>query len=123
MLALNEVELAVSKYLNNQWSVDQFEDWFYDNSRSMFGESPEVLSACMSIDEALSRYHFEGERMDLLKTDLAAIGFRLSERPMFRISIERCTANVVSFSSLKRQSEFLHSPSQSVRYHTAFAAV
>jgi hypothetical protein len=55
---LADLPKAVAVYQNGCMSLDQFEDWFRTNSRGMFGESPEVLEACLSIDAAFSELRY-----------------------------------------------------------------
>ena len=58
MPLLAELPKAVAAYRSGYMSLDQFEDWFRTNSRGMFGENPQVLETCLSIDAAFSELRY-----------------------------------------------------------------
>jgi hypothetical protein len=60
MLSLADLSREISAYQCSKISLDAFEDWFRTVSSGMFGESEEVLRACISVEEAFSKLHFEG---------------------------------------------------------------
>jgi hypothetical protein len=59
MPSMEDLARAVADYRDRKISLDDFEDWFRDNSRGMFGESPDVLEACLLFEAAFSRLRFE----------------------------------------------------------------
>lgn len=54
MPLLADLSQAISAYRRGSVSLDKFEDWFRTASRSMFGESEDVLRACLAIETAFS---------------------------------------------------------------------
>jgi hypothetical protein len=71
MLAIADLDRAIEAYRKGKLSLDQFEDWFEDASRTMFGESTEVREALLSIEFALSGHRFDGILEEGLKQELA----------------------------------------------------
>lgn len=72
MLSLVDIEQAVEAYSTQHVSLDQFADWFARASRGMFGESKEVLEACISIEQAFSALHLDGISEEEFSKELAA---------------------------------------------------
>jgi hypothetical protein len=70
MLTLNSLSLHIEEYRNGGISLDDFEDWFRDNSRGAY-RVPEVSEACASVEAAFSRYYFQGVGEDALRMELA----------------------------------------------------
>lgn len=64
MLSLADLSQAIAAYRSGSVSLGQFEDGFRTASRSMFGESKEVLNACLAIEAAFSELHY-GEMSEL----------------------------------------------------------
>jgi|GraSoiStandDraft_16_1057320.scaffolds.fasta_scaffold1010071_2 hypothetical protein len=60
MPSLAQLSKSIDSYRRGELSLDQFADWFEDVSLGMFGESPDVLAACLAIEAAFSRLRFEG---------------------------------------------------------------
>jgi hypothetical protein len=85
MADLNAVLKHVGDYCAARISLDAFEDRFRDDSRGAY-LVPEFDDLCVSIESALSDYHF-GEGMDelLLRQELAKAvhPFRLEVIEMF----------------------------------------
>jgi hypothetical protein len=61
-MSLDDLSQAISAYRDGDMTLDSFEDWFRDDSRGMFGESPEVLEACLAIEAAFSMLRYSGDR-------------------------------------------------------------
>jgi hypothetical protein len=70
-----EMLQAVSSYRKGDISLGQFEDWFRDNSRGMFGESPDVLEMCLSIDAAFSELRYGALPRESFDEELASAIF------------------------------------------------
>ncbi len=51
-MLLPDLAEKIAAYRDGRISLDQFENWFRDHCRGMFGDPPEVLRACISIDAA-----------------------------------------------------------------------
>jgi hypothetical protein len=68
-MRLDELSQQIAAYGLGRVSLDAFEDWFRSHSRGMFGESPEVLNACIGVEEAFSELRAFGDvsrfRMEL----------------------------------------------------------
>lgn len=71
MPSLADLSQTVAAYRRRDLSLGEFEDWFRTNSRGMFGEDAEFLDACMAIESAFSRYHFEGISEQAFRDELA----------------------------------------------------
>jgi hypothetical protein len=70
MLRRSELLNAVECLQGGALSLDDFEEWFRNHSRGMFGESPEILRACLTIDSAFAELSYgaltpEGFREEL----------------------------------------------------------
>jgi hypothetical protein len=61
----------VAAYVDGNLSLDQFADWFLDNSREMFGESLEMREALLSIDNTLSEFRYGVMTAQDLRDELA----------------------------------------------------
>jgi hypothetical protein len=71
MLSMQVIENAVNNYHSKELSIDTFEQWFRDNSRGMFGESSDVLEACLSIESAFSHLRFDDISEEEFREELA----------------------------------------------------
>jgi len=68
---MQALENAVKDYRSGKLSLDAFEQWFRDNSRGMFGESGDVLEACLAIESAFSLLRFDDVSEDEFREELA----------------------------------------------------
>jgi hypothetical protein len=69
-MRLDELSQQIAAYRLGRISLDAFEDWFRSHSRGMFGESPEVLNACIGVEEAFSELRSFGN-VDRFRMELA----------------------------------------------------
>ena len=56
---LNELLAKIAEYRQGRICFDDFEEWFYDNSRGMFAQPSAVLELCVEVEHALSAFRFE----------------------------------------------------------------
>ena len=60
MLNLNDLSRQIARLRQGHLSLDDFEDWFRDNSRGAYAcNDPGVAEACSFVESVLSEYHFE----------------------------------------------------------------
>jgi hypothetical protein len=71
MPSMEELANSVENYRNGSLSLDDFEDWFRDSSRGMFGESDGVREACLLIESAFSHVRFEDASEEVFRGELA----------------------------------------------------
>ena len=83
MPSLAELSQAVAEYQSGRMSIDEFEDWFRDNSRGMFGESADILEACLAVEAAFSEMRFGRASEDNFLLELAAAVRSFSEQRVF----------------------------------------
>ena len=79
MLTLDELSQAVAAYRSGRMSLEEFENWFEDNSSGAYAV-PELSEACSSVDAAFSQYYFDHIEENALKMELAN-AFRPSSQP------------------------------------------
>lgn len=70
MLTLDELSQAVAAYRSGWMSLEDFENWFEDNSSGAYA-IPELSEACASVDAAFSQYYFDHTEESALKMELA----------------------------------------------------
>ena len=61
-MTLDDLSQAIGAFRRGQMSLDAFEDWFRTNSRGMFGETEDVLEACLAVEAAFSGLSYTGQR-------------------------------------------------------------
>jgi hypothetical protein len=71
MLSMQALENKVKDYGSRKLPLDAFEQWFRDNSRGMFGESDDVLEACLAIEAAFSLLRFDDVSEDEFRKEVA----------------------------------------------------
>jgi hypothetical protein len=70
MLTLDELSQAVAAHRSGRMSLEEFENWFEDNSSGAYAV-PELSEACASVDTAFSQYYFDHIEENALKMELA----------------------------------------------------
>jgi hypothetical protein len=71
MADLEDLARAVRAYERDEWSLDQFADWFRDVSRRKFAEPVEVRKMIFEIDGLFSEMHFAGKAEAEFRQELA----------------------------------------------------
>jgi hypothetical protein len=108
MLALDQLSSAIAAYRSGHKSLDEFADWFRASSRSMFGESKNVLDVCLSIEHAFSRLDFEGISEESFRSELASINLLPSPlpEPVFHFEAENPKRATLFFGENDRPKAF-----------------
>jgi hypothetical protein len=70
MFTLNELSEQIAAYRDDRLLFAEFENWFEDNSAGVY-DVPGLREACIAVDAALSRYHFDHVGEVVLKSELA----------------------------------------------------
>ena len=81
MLTLDELSQNVAAYQQQRMSLEDFENWFEDNSSGAY-EVPGLREACTAVDAALSEYYYDHIGEDALKAELANAVRPFAERPL-----------------------------------------
>src|SRR5271165_5890928 len=69
MLSLEELSLQIQAYRDARISFAQFENWFEDNCAGSY-DDPGLHDVCISVDAALSEYHFDQVGEKALRAEL-----------------------------------------------------
>jgi hypothetical protein len=86
MADLEELSRAVDAYRYDDWSLDQFADWFRSASRRKFAESQEVRAAILEIDALFSRLDFEGLGESDFREELANAIAPFASGPVYALA-------------------------------------
>jgi hypothetical protein len=71
MADLEDLARAVRAYERDEWSLDQFADWFRNVSRRKFAEPVEVRKAIFEIDAIFSEMHYAHKSQAEFRKELA----------------------------------------------------